>query len=212
MDLQQLRHHLTKVENLSEVERETNVSRTTLYNVMKNESAHKETVEKLSKYFTEKNNQELYENLRFYGAPLAESRRRTIPLEETLLRAFELSRNDALVESVLPYVLYKNRSTLKLGELYRSCVQEKLDRHFGYYLSMSEAFHSFPKYAAFLNHMRFVFNYSSGDPVPLANREVPDYAKSRFLKNKVALAWGLMAQGETSHHLERFHKWEKSES
>lgn len=193
--------------NLSEVMRETKVSRQTLYNVLQNKNTTKETVTKLVDYFYKKNNAEVYQNLKFYGAPLFENAKKTYSLEQTLFYALNLSRNDGLVESVLPYVLYKNRSVVNLKFLYRKCMKEDLDNLLGYYLEVSTKFRSNKNFEKFLKYMKELCDHQTLQPVPLGKRKVPEYARSAYTQNEVALSWGLLVRGELNHHLERFEKW-----
>lgn len=212
MDQKTLRRHLSS-SNLQRLARATKLSRTTLYKVMEAKPTTTATLGKLSSFFENKTANELYQNLKFYGAPLAEkNRRKTLTLEETLLEALKVSRTDSLVESVLPYVLFKNRAVLNLPLLLRESVKSDVDRLLGYYLDVSNQYKPNKTFKNFTHDMRNLFHYETNQPQTLNGKTVKEFALSAYLKNTVALDWGLLVRGELSHYLERFHKWEQLES
>jgi hypothetical protein len=202
-----------KISNLQEISKSTKLSRQTLYNFLNGQNTTTDTINKLKTYFQMQIDDQLYTDLKFYGAPLAvKDGRPNLELDQALLNALQASRSDSLLESVLPYVFYKNQEALNLEVLFRESVKLNNDQLLGYYLEMADQFIPVQKFKNFTNLMRQIFVYDLRPLMTISGKPVPDYAISAYMKNTVALSWGLLVRGELKFQIERFKKWGLSEN
>lgn len=205
MDLDSLRKKLSDV-NLAEVERETKVSRRTLYNLLENKNTTEKTATKLSEYFLAVEENELYGNLRFFKAPLVVETKNSMSLEEAVFKALSAAKNDGLLESVLPYVLYKNRASLNLDRMYELTLPQGLLFNFCYFLEVANEFSQHKPFKVFLKKCHSLLPKKL-QLSPLASRKVPDYALPLFMKNEAGLKWKFLVLGNLKDHLDRYRKW-----
>lgn len=210
MEVDDLKQKL-KESNLALVSRQTGLTRQTLYNFLDNKNTKLESLQLLDKYFNDTNEAELYSALTYFGAPLnVKKQNPNKSLENTLALGLEHSRQDSLVASVMPYVLYKQRTNLDLYQLYRLAVKSDSDQLLGYFLEVANAYSNFKLFSDFSKNI-FQFNkYKSNTLKKLNGKSVKSEYVPLYSSNKLALKWGFLESGTLEHHLERYSKWDKS--
>lgn len=207
MDVNALKTQL-KNSSLQDVSHHTGVTRQTLHNFLKGGNTTLSTLTALSSFFDENKVEKLYESLAYYGAPLAVTKSQPhFELNETLKKALELSKTDALIASTMPYVLFKQRANLDLTSLFRESVKSDTDSLLGYFLESANEFRNYRPFKTFSSNMKKLVNYDESPKRKFNGESVDKEFLPLYSRNNLALSWGLLDRGELKNHLDRFEKW-----
>lgn len=200
-------------QNLSQLERSTDLSRQALHAALKSKNMQLKNLESVAKAMnyqvvmlpsqTEEN---VLASLKKWGAPVAHSADGTLDLENAVVAAMKLSRKEGLYESLTPYVLVRNVSRLKLLRLMGLAMQEDCVQVLGYFVDMANAFHPQAKFEKLLELLLPMRPEKKEMLVLSEKANFPEL----FGKNQAALRWNLLVRGRLEDHLHRWEQWEKS--
>ena len=203
-----------KKQNLTQLEKSTDLSRQALHGALKSKNMQLKNLETVAQAMnyqvvllpteTEEN---VLASLKKWGAPVAHSSDGTLDLEHTVLAAIKFSRKVGLYESLVPYVLVKNVSTLNLLKLMGLALQENQVYVLGYFVEMANSFRTHPKLVQLLEFLSPMKGHKRETLVVSEKVNFPEL----FEKNSVALNWNLLVRGTLEDHLQRWGKWEKSQ-
>lgn len=207
MDVKALKTQLKNC-SLQEVSLHTGVTRQTLHNFLKGGNTTLATLNALNSFFDKDKVEKLYGSLAYYGAPLAVTKRQShFELHETLKKALELSKTDALVASTMPFVLFKQRANLDLTHLFRESVKSDTDSLLGYFLESANEFRNYRPFKIFSSNMKKLANYDHAPKRKFNGESVDKEFLPLYSRNNLALSWGLLDRGELKNHMDRFEKW-----
>jgi transcriptional regulator with XRE-family HTH domain len=206
-----------KTYGLKPLAEKAGVSRTSLYNLLNGENFEGETLAKVTQVL----NLELevigkvpvYENvcnhLAYYGAPLFlnKSTPVTMGLEETTKWGLKYSKEDGLLESVMPFFLMNHFRSLGRAKLLSFLNEESQLQLFGYYLDVAGQYSKNKKMMEFANS----FFQNVFDSLYLGNGKPTDRALEvlKLKKNAVAKKWNVLTFSSLDEYFMRFRKWDK---
>ncbi len=208
---------MMKTYGMKPLAKKAGVSRTSLYNLFNGENFEGETLAKVSKVL----NLELgvlgrtpaYENvcnhLAYYGAPLFRdnSKPATMSLEETMKWGLKYSKNDGLLESVMPFFLMNHFNSLGRAKLLSFLDEESQLQLFGYYLEVAGEYSKNKKMKVFANS----FYQKAFESLFLGNDKPTErtLAVLKTKKNNVAKKWNVLTFSSLNDYFMRFRKWDK---
>lgn len=206
-----------KIYGMKPLAEKAGVSRTSLYNLLKGENFESETLDKISQVlnleFAVQGKIPAYEDvcnhLAHYGAPLFLEKLNpvTMSLEETTKWGVKYSKSDGLLESVMPFFLMKQLSSMSRAKLLSLLDQEYLLQLFGYYLDVAAEYSKNQK----MNEFTHTFFQKTFEPLYLGTGKLTkrtlEVLKSK--KNKIAKKWNVLTLSSLENYVERFRKWEK---
>ncbi len=206
-----------KLYGMKPLAKKAGVSRTSLYNLLNGQNFEGETLAKVSKVLNLElgvlNKTPMYEdvcnNLAYYGAPLFfdKSKPFTMSLEETSKWGLKYSKNDGLLESVMPFFLLKNFKSFNRAKLFSLLDEEAQLQLFGYYLELAGEYAKNKKMKEFANsfYQRVFESLYLGSDKP--TERTLDVLKSK--KNTVAKKWNVLTFSSLNDYFMRFRKWDK---
>ncbi|HEY8269879.1 MAG TPA: hypothetical protein VIG33_03260 [Pseudobdellovibrionaceae bacterium] len=203
-------------ENLSELERKTDLSRRALGSAKKTHNMKLENLEVLAdamgfsvQFLPQESEDNVLLSLKRFGAPLAHESGGNLDLTEALVCGMNLARQDGLYESIVPYVMAQNSQKLHpLDILSKVHLRGDHMKVVGYFAEMANHFKPHPHLAE-LMRLAQVFNPDLKQKELLLKKEKVNFPEL-FEKNKTALRWGLLTRGSERDHLERWAKWQQS--
>jgi hypothetical protein len=204
-----------KSENLSQLEKDSHVSRQALHSASKSRNMKLDNLSSVAKALnfqivltprlTEEN---LMSSLALLGAPLAHSKNGTLSLYESVSEALKRSREDGVYESLVPYVLWKNVDQLNPLKLVAKAYSTNQVNVLGYFIEMAHAFRPHEKFSFILKLLEPAKSLTEEFLVSSTKTHFPEL----FLKNKLAIKWNLKVRGSVDDHLQRWEKWAQSPS
>lgn len=215
MNIEQLVEHLKK-QNLTEIERATGVRRQSIYALFHKHNMQLDTLNKLLDYLDLENSferhistEEVYMNMRYYGAPINNKAEQSLSLEDTLASAIGLSQSDDFIASTIPYVIAKNYEALNLTKLFQECVKKDKVRLMGFYLNLAYEFIPNNEVKTFLEMVSKMYKFNK-QQWESATLKVPSPSiQSHYMQNPVAVKWKVYSAGKLEDHIERWRKWMK---
>ena len=213
MNIDQLVEHLKK-QNLTEIERATGVRRQSIYALFQKHTMQLDTLNKLLHYLDLENSferhvstEEIYKNMRYYGAPINNKAEKSLSLEDTLASAIEISQADDFIASTIPYVIANNYSTLNLIKLFQECVKKDKVRLMGFYLNLACEFVPNNEAKTFLEMVSNMYKFNK-QHWESATLKIPSPSiQSHYMQNPIALKWKVYSAGKLEDHIKRWHKW-----
>lgn len=204
-----------KSENLSQLEKDSHVSRQALHSATKSRNMKLDNLNSVAKALnfqvtltprqTEEN---LMSSLALFGAPLAHSKKGTLSLTESVREALKRAREDGVYESLLPYVLWKNADQLNPLEVVAEAYTTNQVNVLGYFVEMAQAFRPHEKFSFMLKLLEAAQSTKEEFLVSVTTTRFPEL----FRKNKLAVKWKLKVRGSVEDHLQRWEKWAQSPS
>ncbi len=204
-----------KLENLSQLEKDSHVSRQALHAASKNRNMKLDNLSSVAKALnfqvtltpslTEEN---LMSSLALLGAPVAHSKNGTLSLTECMREALRKARYDGVYESLVPYVLWKNIDKLNPLNLVAEALSTNQVNVFGYFVEMAQAFRPHEKFSFMLKLLEVAKSPTEEFLVTTTKTHFPDL----FSKNTLAAKWNLRVRGTANDHLQRWEKWVQSPS
>lgn len=209
---------LMKSYGMKPLAEDAGVSRTSLYNLLNGENFESDTLEKVIRVlnlefgFLNKNPsfEETCNHLAFYGAPLAYNKSSStfMSLEESLKWGLHYSLKDGMLESVVPYLLFKYSNTLNFNKLFSKLDRQEYFQLFGYYLELAAQFRNNEKAQNLANTF-----YAKDFTTLYLGQEKPSDRVLKAVKeriNKSADRWNVFTLNTSENYFERFRKWDQS--
>ena len=215
MNIEQLVEHLKK-QNLTEIERATGVRRQSIYALFQKHTMQLDTLNKLLNYLDlensfEKHNstEEIYMNMRYYGAPINSKAEKSLSVEDTLASAIGISQSDDFIASTIPYVIAINYSTLSLTKLFQECAKKNKVRLMCFYLNLAYEFVHNNEVKTFLDSVSKMYKFG-GQAWESATLKIPSAGiQSHYRQNPIAVKWKVYSAGKLEDHIDRWRKWMK---
>lgn len=202
-----------KTQNLSELERTTTVSRQALYGALKTRNMKLQNLESVAKslnyevsFEPVKTEANVLASLARFGVPVAYEAGGSLSLEQAVAFGLELSREDGLFESVLPYALAVNAEKLNVPLLVGAAFELNQAKVLGYFAAMANHFRP---HENLMELLRLLSPLKSSNRELLVRKNKVNFPEL-FEKNELALEWGLLVRGTAKYHLERWNKWAQS--
>lgn len=193
------------------------VSRTSLYNLLHGENFEGDTLAKVTQVLNLElgvlgktpTYEDVCNHLAYYGAPLLldKSKPVTMSLEETTKWGLKYSKNNGLLESVMPFFLMNQFDSLGRAKLLSFLDEESQLQLFGYYLEVAGEYSKNRKMKDFANS----FFQKVFESLYLGN----DHPSERALevlkskKNTLAKKWNVLTFSSLEDYFMRFRKWDE---
>ena len=204
-----------KSENLSQLEKDSHVSRQALHSATKNRNMKLNNLSSVAKALNfqvvltpRRTEENLMSSLALLGAPLAHSKNGTLSLTECVREALTRARQDGVYESLVPYVLWKNADRLSPLNLVAEAYSVNQVNTFGYFVEMAQAFRPHEKFSFMLKLLEAARSTNEEFLVLTTKTHFPEL----FSKNNLAVKWNLKVRGSVQDHLQRWEKWAQSPS
>lgn len=208
---------MMKVYGMKSLAEKAGVSRTSLYNFLHGENFEGNTLEKVSVVLNVElavvgktpDYESVCNHLAYYKAPLLydKSVPVTMSLEETTKWGLKFSKDDGLLDSVMPFFLLKNFKLFNRARLLAQMDAEYLYQLLGFYLELGA------EYRKNKNINEFTNSFYEKNFLPLyMSKEKPSRRALEVLKSKnnlVGKKWNVFSFGSLEDYFTRFRKWEK---
>lgn len=193
------------------------VSRTSLYNLLHGENFEGETLAKVTHVLNLElgvlgktpTYEDVCNHLAYYGAPLLldKSKPVTMSLEETTKWGLKYSKNDGLLESVMPFFLMNQFDSLGRAKLLSFLDEESQLQLFGYYLEVAGEYSKNRKMKDFANS----FFQKVFESLYLGNDKPTERALEvlKSKKNALAKKWNVFTFSSLEDYFMRFRKWDE---
>jgi hypothetical protein len=213
MNIEQLVDHLKK-QNLTEIERATGVRRQSIYALFNKHTMQLDTLNKLLSYLDLENTfdrhistEDVYKNMRNYGAPINSKGEESLSLEDTLASAIALSQSDDFIASTIPFVIAINYQKLDLTKLFQECVKKDKVRLLGFYLNLALEFMPNSEVSVFIDSLYKMYKFNQ-QPWETATSKFPSPTiQPHYTQNPVATKWRVYSAGKLEDHIDRWRKW-----
>jgi len=202
------------MQNLSELERKTDLSRRALGSAKKSHNMKLDNLENLAEalglslnFVPVADEENVLSSLKRFNAPLAHETGGNLDLAQALVASFKFARTEGLYESVVPYVMAVNAKNLNPRDLVALTHLENGEvAVLGYFAQMANEFSSHPHLTELVK-LADSFREKKPKKETLLKNEKVNFVEL-FEKNRVALRWGFLVRGTVKDHLDRWNKWQ----